>query len=188
MDFDNKYEGSGLGLQISKKLLKILGSDIKVNSQINKGSEFYFTVDFKEYSPFEESKHNAEKVSTNDLFKNIKIAVVDDNKVNLVLTKKILENKGVQVTIFENPIKAIEEIKKCLFELVLMDIHMPPIDGYEATKIIRAFNTDIPIIALTASSLQDNKERAIKAGMNDFINKPYVQKDFFEIISKYVNK
>lgn len=186
LDFDNKYEGSGLGLQISKKLLKILGSDIKVNSQINNGSEFYFTIDFKEYSPFKESKNDTEKVSKNDLFKNIKIAVVDDNKVNLVLTKKILETKGMQVTIFENPIKAIDGIKKNLFELVLMDIHMPPIDGYEATKIIREFNTNIPIIALTASSLQDNKERAIKAGMNDFINKPYVQKDFFDIISKYV--
>ena len=185
LDFDDKYEGSGLGLQISKKLLKILGSEIKVTSQLNKGSEFYFTLDFTEHFSFKKGNNDTEKASENDLL-NIEVAVIDDNKVNLVLTKKILENKGIKVSVFENPIKAIDEIKKKSFGLVLMDIHMPPIDGYEATQIIREFNTDIPIIALTASSLQDNKERAINAGMNDFINKPYVQKEFFEVILKYV--
>ncbi|GGX15347.1 tetratricopeptide repeat-containing hybrid sensor histidine kinase/response regulator [Aquimarina muelleri] len=186
LDFDNKYEGSGLGLQISKKLLKILGSNIKVNSQINNGSEFYFTISFKEYFPVKKSENDLEKISKKGLLTDIKVMVIDDNKINLILTKKILENSGIQVTIFENPIKAIEKIKEKKFELILMDIHMPPINGYEATKIIREFNKNIPIIALTASSLHDNKERAIKAGMNDFINKPYVQKEFFEIISKYI--
>ncbi|WP_062059122.1 tetratricopeptide repeat-containing hybrid sensor histidine kinase/response regulator [Aquimarina longa] len=185
MNFDKKYEGSGLGLQISKKLLNLLGSEIEFNSKTNNGSEFFFTIEFKEVSIPEE---NNKKISNDSdtIFDNKKIVVIDDNKVNLVLTKKILENKKMNVTVFENPIKAIEDIKNKPYELVLMDIHMPPINGYEATQIIRKFDKDIPIIALTASSLQDNKEKAIKAGMNDFINKPYIQKEFFEIISQHI--
>jgi len=160
-----------------------MGASIQVNSAINEGSEFSFTIVFKK-SPVLEIKNIEDKENNleGNFLKNHKMAIVDDNKINLFLTKKMLENKGALVDVFEDPIKAIEKIKTNFYDLILMDIHMPSIDGYETTQIIRKFNKSTPIIALTAASLEDNEEQAFKVGMNGFVNKPYKLEHFFKVI------
>ncbi|MDT8347774.1 MAG: response regulator, partial [Flavobacteriaceae bacterium] len=113
------------------------------------------------------------------------ILIVEDNKVNQMITKKILEQKNIQsntVNSGEEAVKHIEENPD--YDLILMDIHMPGISGFEATKRIRAFNTEIPIIALTAVVISDNIDEFYEAGFDDVIPKPYVVKDFFNKIYK----
>ncbi|HBY68236.1 MAG TPA: hybrid sensor histidine kinase/response regulator [Flavobacteriaceae bacterium] len=174
------YQGTGLGLTIVKKLLSHYNSKINVKSEKGKGSEFWFTLKFnvvnKATTEIEDSLLNKK------LLVKKRILIVEDNRINQAVTKKILERNQVICSIAENGKQAIEQVKKNAFDLVLMDINMPVLDGLEATKKIRMFNSTIPIVALTAVEVEDLRFEIYNSGMNDIIVKPYDMNKFLQVI------
>lgn len=188
--FENKSfleknsSGSGLGLYIVKTLLKSYKAEVKFVSKTNEGSTFYFDIDF-EIS--ETPRKQDEKIAH---FQNrpSKILIVDDNTINLMVTQKNIERiPGCFSETAAHGREAIFLVKEKDFDLVLMDINMPDMDGYEATKHIRLFNPDIPILALTALNSAEIKEKAEASGMNYVITKPYEFEEFKSIILKFRN-
>jgi len=183
MRLDRNYEGTGLGLAIVKRLLNAMGSEIKVNSTPLKGSTFYFDLRL--------NIKNKDTVVERKLKANINLEgkhflVVDDNAINLIITKRILESKNAKVTVAENGFEAIEKAKEDLFDIIFMDVHMPKMNGYTATKEIKCFNPTIPVIALTAETLDDNKNKIIESGIDSVITKPFVTENFFNVIKKFL--
>jgi signal transduction histidine kinase len=182
---NRKYGGTGLGLTIVKKLVAILGGEIKLESVVDKGSSFSFALPFKvSEKPLKVTK----KLKPNNYnnLKDKKILVVEDNKINQMVSKKMLENKGVFCEIVDNGEDAIEIAKNYKYDMILMDVHLPGINGTIATKKIREFDTTTPVIALTAISLNENRKMLLSFGMNDVITKPFVPENFYAVISKYI--
>jgi CheY-like chemotaxis protein len=182
---NRKYGGTGLGLTIVKKLVEILGGNIKLESVVNKGSSFTFELPFKvSQKPIKSDKKTV--IINDSILIGKKILVVEDNKINQMISKKMLENKGINCEIIDNGEEAVEISKNYKFDMILMDIHLPGINGTIATKKIREFDTITPIIALTAISLNENRKNLLSFGMNDVITKPFVPEDFYAIISKHI--
>lgn len=187
VEINRKYGGTGLGLTIVKKLIKILGGQIKLESEIGKGSKFSFDLHFKvndQQLPIVKKQKMYEDI----IFKNKNILLVEDNKINQMITQKMLENKGVICEIIDNGESAIESVKNNNYDLVLMDVHLPGINGTIATQKIREFNDTIPIIALTAISLDENREMLLSYGMNEVITKPFVPEEFYTVIANNFTK
>ena len=182
---NRKYGGTGLGLTIVKKLVEILGGEIKLDSKVKKGSSFSFELLLKVSKKPLKIIKNLNKNNYDNL-KSKKILVVEDNKINQMVSKKMLENKGVICEIVDNGEEAIEIAKSNKFDMILMDVHLPGINGTIATKKIREFDTTTPVIALTAISLNENRKMLISFGMNDVITKPFIPENFYAIISKYI--
>jgi len=185
--FENKTflnknsSGSGLGLYIVKTLLKSHNADIDFISTPNKGSCFFFEITFQ----LSMSKENK---STPTLFthRDMRVLIVDDNKINLLITKKNIEKiEGYSCQTISNGKEAICLVKEKDFDLILMDINMPDMDGYEVTKHIRMFNPYIPILALTALNSSEISAKAETSGINQIITKPYIFEDFKAIILSY---
>ena len=112
--------------------------------------------------------------------------MVEDNKINQMITKKMLMNKGIQCKLIDNGEESIEMCRNNNFDMVLMDVHLPGINGTLASEQIRKFDTTTPIIALTAISLNENRETLLSYGMNDVITKPFNPEDFYRVIDKYI--
>lgn len=182
---NRKYGGTGLGLTIVKKLVRILGGEIKLESVVDKGSAFSFKLSFKEGEKPLKVDKKPKNINDSNLI-NKKILVVEDNKINQMISKKMLENKGIICEIIDNGEDAIEISKNHKFDMILMDVHLPGINGTIATKKIREFDKKTPIIALTAISLNENRNTLLSYGMNDVITKPFVPEDFYFIISKHI--
>jgi len=182
IQINRKYGGTGLGLSIVKGLIKILNGKISLESQLGKGTSFFFELPLKHVQPKRkkeipnESKH-IENIKALDL-ENIKILVVEDNKINQMITKKILTKMGLGCDIVDNGEDAVEMVKNTDYNVVLMDIHMPGISGLEATKRIRDFNKELTIFALTAVTLEDKMHEFDEAGFDDIISKPFKQETF----------
>ena len=185
------YQGTGLGLPIVVKLLALHNSKINLKSTPNEGATFSFTLELEANSAIKNNtKENIESVSTESkeiLFENCHILIIDDNKINQKITKKILEGKHFKCSIASNGEEAIALAKENKYQLILMDINMPKLDGYEATKAIRLFDKKTPIIALTAIEASEVREKIITVGMNDLILKPYDNSLFFTTILKNLN-
>lgn len=182
IEINRKFGGTGLGLTIVKKLVKILGGQIKLKSTVDKGSTFSFKLHFK-IDPNALPVEVMPKMYDPQLLTNKKILLVEDNKINQMITKKMLENKGIQCIIIDSGEEAIEIAKKHKFDLILMDVHLLGINGTIATEQIRKFDQTTPIIALTAISLNENREMLLSFGMNDVITKPFTPEDFYSIIA-----
>ncbi|WP_420572324.1 ATP-binding protein [Kordia sp.] len=183
-EINQQYQGSGLGLSIVKKLLEVYNSDIHLESKENVGTTFTFDIRFPKTS--EGVDPNIEVYLDDVDFSHLKMLVVDDNKINQMLTKKILSIKKITTDIVASGAEAIETVQNNHYDLILMDIHMPEMDGYEATKAIRKFNKEVPIIAFTAVSLDDSMPKIINSGMNDMIIKPFEATQLFALIQKHM--
>jgi len=185
IEINRKFGGTGLGLTIVKKLVRILGGRIKLKSVVGEGSVFSFELSFKvDPKPF--FIKSKTKNYDSEIFKNKKILLVEDNKINQMITNKMLLNKGIECTIIDNGEEAIQVLKTNKFDLVLMDVHLLGINGTIATQQIREFDTTTPIIALTAISLDENREMLLSFGMTDVITKPFVPEDFYTIIAQNI--
>ena len=188
---NRKFGGTGLGLSIVKNLLSLMDSEIKLDSDLGKGSTFAFDLKFEviESAPIHTEKQKEEiPAKKEDYLEGKKILVVEDNKINQMITKKIIEKNKAVCKVADNGTTAIEMVKEDNFNLILMDIHMPGISGIEATIEIRKFNKNIPIIALTAVTLDENLDEFYLNGFNDIIPKPYKTEEFFAKINKYLAK
>ena len=175
------YQGTGLGLPIVKKLLKLFGSEIQLESEEGQGSIFSFVIAFEVGSVKEMETKKAEVISK-DYSGHKLVLIVDDNRINQVVTQRILEKKDFICEVAANGEEAIEKIRNHSYNLVLMDVNMPGISGLEATKRIREFDSDVPVVALTAVEIEEIRNKIFKAGMNDIIVKPYDVQQFYQIV------
>ncbi len=184
LQINRKFGGSGLGLSIVRNLLELMNSKIYLESTLGKGSKFWFDISFNVSEELGEDV-SLEKVKFNidyTALENVSILVVEDNKINQMITKKILEKNKMVCQVADNGMDAIKMVHENNFEVILMDIHMPGISGIETTQKIREFNKQIPIIALTAVTIDENLDEFYKAGFNEIIPKPFKPEDFFEKI------
>ena len=181
VQINRKYGGTGLGLSIVKGLIDILKGKIYVKSELEKGTTFYFEIPL-EYTSVEEAKEvktNYFDGNTEDInIENVKILVVEDNKINQMITKKILTKMQLKCDIVDNGEDAVDMIRANNYDIVLMDIHMPGISGIEATKIVRSFDKQQIIFALTAVTIEDKMHEFEEAGFTDIIPKPFKQEEF----------
>ena len=186
VEINRTYGGTGLGLSIVKKIIEILDSEIHLESKVNKGTKFYFNLDFDKSDLKTISSIETNQVISNENLKGKSVLLVEDNKINQMITKKMVENKGMICTIIDNGEDSIVAMQNNKFDLVLMDVHLPGINGTEATAEIRKFDTTTPIVALTAISLNENREMLLSYGMNDVVTKPFAPEHFYNVISSYV--
>ncbi|MFL1895573.1 ATP-binding protein [Aquimarina sp. 2-A2] len=178
----NKLEGTGLGLSIVKNLVQMMGSTIHLNSKENRGTRFYFDLKLQVIHEDAQKNHFNNDNGATEVYRRILIA--EDNKINQIVTKNLLNLIGYDCTIVENGFNALQMVKKEDFDLVLMDLNMPYLNGIEASKRIREFDQTTPIVALTASELEEVRQECMDAGMNDIINKPLNKNDLKNIITK----
>ena len=185
---NKKYEGTGLGLSIVKNLLQLVGSKIQLQSSLAVGSTFTFPITYKIKKETIKSLNPQDEESEYDI-ENLRgkhILVVEDNKINQMITRKILEKNDLTCDIADDGEMSLDMISKQKYDLILMDIHMPGISGIEATKRIRVFNKDIPIIALTAVTLKESTDHFFEIGFNDIVPKPYKVEELFKKMHHYI--
>ncbi len=184
------YGGTGLGLAITKRLVELHKSTISVTSPPGAGTEFSFIISFA-VLPVEESKnepvpmvdqHNNE--TTADL-QGMRILLVDDNKMNLLIASKFLRKWQAEPDEANSGPQAIEMTKQTNYDLIIMDLQMPGMDGFEATRIIKRTNPQLPIFALTADAMPETHSKAFAAGMCDYLTKPFIPQILFEKVAKY---
>jgi len=161
-----------------------MGSKINLESEIGKGSKFWFDLKFSIAAEDIENKNPNAIIYDVDYIalENLHILVVEDNKINQMITKKILEKNKMKCSAADNGEDAVALVKENDYDLILMDIHIPGISGIEATQQIREFKKQIPIIALTAVTIDENLDDFYKAGFNEIIPKPFKTEEFFEKI------
>jgi len=178
------YQGTGLGLSIVKKLLTLFNSHIQVKSEEGKGSRFSFDIEFN-LPTTDQPAPQSIRVSPTDLSSyQLKVLVVDDNPINQLVTKKILEKCHVQAVIVSDGWQALKAVKKETFDLLLMDVNMPGMNGFETTRMLRAEGILCPIIALTAFDKNEKWPEVIESGMNDILVKPFEAANLVEVILK----
>lgn len=187
-DTTRKYGGTGLGLTITKNLVELYNSTIFVKSEVNRGTTFYFTIRFSKV------KKNRSDIQpdTDVISMPSTVLIVDDNSLNRLIAGKVLNKWDIKTEFAENGQEALDKIGKNEYDLVFMDIHMPVMDGIEATKAIRLHEDDkkrnIPVIALTASVFSKEAEDFKSIGMNDYVLKPFSANDIFQKIKPYLLK
>jgi signal transduction histidine kinase/CheY-like chemotaxis protein len=178
------YGGTGLGLPIVKSIVKTMGSDVQIESTLGKGSRFYFDINLEIATDIELHK-TSEKKSHN--FTGKKVLIVEDNLINVMVGKQILEKAELEVDVANDGLQAVNMVQAKQYDIVLMDIQMPIMDGYTAAIEIRKFDKKIPILALSASIFMEVKDKINESGMNGFIYKPFDPQDLLSQINEFVN-
>ncbi len=190
-DTTRKYGGTGLGLTISKQLAELQGGNINLNSEDGKGSTFSLDITYKHGKAVAEqtASQSAKHAVVNKTDHTPSILLAEDNEINQLFVKTILK-KSFNLMIAPNGKVVIDLLNKEHFDLILMDLHMPEMDGYTATSVIRKMDDQekrtIPIIALTAAAIKGEKEKCIAAGMDDYISKPFETQDLIDMIYKHI--
>jgi len=207
-----KYGGTGLGLTISKNLVEMMGGTIWCESRKNQGTTFFFTIDFglptssqtneteqdktSENGPQGDLKHERKrktdqkelgKIEIPEHLQSLLILLVEDNKINQLVAKEILKNQGFRVEIANNGKEAVDMVRRKSYGLVLMDIQMPEMDGFQATEAIRKdpLFAELPIIAMTAHTMAGYQQQCLDAGMNDYTTKPIIPEKLYELIIQW---
>lgn len=185
-----KYGGTGLGLSIVKNLIHLQHGNISVKSEAGSGTEFLFELEY-EILPMTDSqkdgRHFELTESGNGLFEGVKILAVEDNQMNQLLMKHTFQGWNLNFELAENGQQAIDKLQRDKYDLVLLDIQMPVMDGYIAAKTIRhELKSNIPIIAMTAHAMAGEREKCLSHGMNDYISKPIQEKELLGLIKKYL--
>jgi CheY-like chemotaxis protein len=183
------YGGTGLGLAISKKILELQGTQLQLRSEPGRGSRFYFTQSF----PLSQEKINGQEDSipapekNNRQLQGISILLVEDNPLNILVAQTILEKGGAHVDVASNGQEALTAFNPDKHDLILMDLQMPVMDGYEATELLRRRGETLPIIALTANTPQEVEKEAYSAGLTDIVVKPFNPENLYQVILRYVH-
>ncbi len=189
-----KFGGTGLGLTITKKLIELLGGNISVKSTEGGGSVFSFVIPVGQAVTTENGSHNADKekgdadterISSNGRFSG-KVLVAEDVAVNRMLIKLLLEKMGLEVSQAQDGIEAVKMATEEEYEIVFMDIQMPNMGGFEATRILRNKGIDTPIVAVTAHAMKGDQEQCLKAGCDDYISKPIDAKKLAEAVRQNI--
>ncbi|MFK7115513.1 ATP-binding protein [Flavobacterium oreochromis] len=178
---EEDYQGTGLGLPIVKKLVALFGGSISLESEEGKGTKVIFQLNFEIDNQVFLPNLFVDKEGDSDF----KILLAEDNKINQIVTEKILQSFGYQVVIANNGLETIEACKKEIFDIILLDINMPIYDGYEAATQIRNLNITTPIIALTAFDKFEIFDKCKNAGMNDVLVKPFEKEELLEMLNHY---
>ena len=182
-----KYGGTGLGLTISKKLVELLGGQLKVESIEGEGSKFIFIIPAKPTTKIENNTKIIPKTEEEIKFKG-KILVVEDNKANQLFLQIILKSLGIEdLDLASDGVKAIEKVKENSYDIIFMDENMPNMNGIEATKKIKSMGIITPIIAVTANALSGDKEKFLET-MDDYLSKPIKKEELIEILKKYLKE
>ncbi len=195
-DTNRKFGGTGLGLSISKKLIDIHKGKIWAESKKGKGSQFHFTIPYQiaqEQEKTEVASTTTSIDNISDQLKGIKVLLVEDNAFNAIVAQEELEDaiEDVTIVVAENGVIALEQVNHTNFDIILMDVQMPVMNGYEATKAIRSLDNEksrIPIIAMTANVMKEEVALCYKAGMDDFIGKPFETDILIKKIYKLIRK
>jgi CheY-like chemotaxis protein len=181
-----KFGGTGLGLNIANEIVHLMGGEIVVKSSVGEGSEFMFTITL---TKSEAPKLEEPNVILNKSLQGYRILLVDDNNINLFLAQTILSKWHADVTSAVNGEEAIKAVARDRYDLILMDLQMPVLDGFEATRIIRSdIKNNTPIIAFTANALNSEKEMCMSIGMNDYLTKPIQPETLFTAIMRLLQQ
>ncbi len=186
-----RYGGTGLGLSISKRLTEMMQGEIGVTSDPGKGSVFHFSAWFGIQTEPDNAREQLDKVSADDApsrVRGARVLLVEDNDINQELAVELLGNAGLEVCVAGNGAEALEHLSREEFDVVLMDVQMPVMDGYSATRAIRGQPQfrELPVIAMTASAMAGDREKCLQAGMNDHITKPIDVAKMFSTLSRWV--
>jgi signal transduction histidine kinase len=189
-----KYGGTGLGLTITKQLTRLIGGDISVESEVGKGSKFKLVVPANIADGQHGKSKNLENVpernhqlqGETEISFSGRVLVAEDSLTNQTLIRLLLEKLGFVVTIAKNGLEAVEAVKNQHFDLILMDIQMPEMNGYDATKKIHRLGVKTPIIAMTASIDEENKKECLQAGCDDYVSKPIDKARLIKVISEHL--
>jgi CheY-like chemotaxis protein len=184
---EDDYQGTGLGLTIVKKMVELFNGTIELESEENVGTKITFTI------PFETNDVKIHEIINNiDVDMSIKrdytVLVVEDNKINQIVTRKLLENNHFICDIVDNGYTALELLEEKQYDIILMDINMPKINGFETTKLIREKGITTPVIAVTAFDKQEIIEKVNEAQIEEVIVKPFDSTKLFEVIKRFVEK
>ena len=176
------HGGTGLGLQIVKSLVEAMGGTVYLKSAVGQGSEFYFELPFE----ITDSAIGVKVQNNTPSFSNLTVLVAEDNDINQVVAKSLLEDTGAKVVIADNGKKAVEVAQKQHFDLILMDLHMPEMNGSEAALALRQANITIPIIAFTAAVVAEEIDKALASGMDGYLTKPVNKTQLHAVLTEYL--
>ncbi len=184
-----KYGGTGLGLTISLKLVELMGGTMNVKSSVGKGSTFSFNIPVQKTHSALESKSDPAKTQTLTFDLSSKILIAEDNKTNQLMLSIILDELGVSYDLAKDGVEAFNMCSKNDYSLIFMDENMPNMSGIESTQKIRTLKKDrhIPIVAVTANAMVDDRKRFLDAGLDDYISKPYSQEDVLNVLKKFLH-